>query len=117
MTDIQALKSIYRRLAKIEAGDSLAEQKKYLEGRFQAIAKNVDEGDAVATAISRLGSNSNFLWRGSNAEERATALNGALADLEAEIANEGGSSLTSPAPVIVRFGGGGPFSTLDEQWP
>lgn len=115
MADIQALKTIYRRLAKLEAGSSLAAQKAYLEPLFKAHALNVDEGDAVATAISRLGSNSAWLHRGATAEERATAINGALADLEAEIANDGGSSLSAPAPLIIRFGGCGPFETLDAQ--
>lgn len=114
MADIQALKTIYRRLAKIEAGNLLADQKTYLEARFSAAAKNVDEGDPVNTAVGRLGSNSAWLYRGSNSEERAQAINGALADIEAEIENDGGASLTSPAPLIVRFAHG-PFTVLDEQ--
>lgn len=110
MADIQALKSIYRRLAKIEAGDTLAAQKVYLEARFKAAALNVDEGDAVATAISRLGSNSAWLYRGATAQDRATALNGALADIEGEI--DGLGNAAKPAPLIMRFGQS-PFATLE----
>lgn len=110
MADIQALKTIYRRLAKLEAGNELADQKTYLEARFRAAAQNVDEGDPVATAISRLGSNSNWLYRGATAEDRATALTGALADIEGEIDGLGNAS--TPAPLIMRFGQT-PFSTLE----
>lgn len=112
MADIQALKTIYRRLAKQEAGTALTAQKTYLEARFKVAAENMEDGDAVATGISRLGSNSTWLYRGATSEERAQALAGALADIEAEIANAGGSATSSPAPLIMRFGGGGPFEVL-----
>lgn len=108
--DIQALKAIYRRLAKLEAGDTLAAQKTYLDKLFLAHAKNVDEGDAVSTAVSRLGSSSNWLYRGSTSEERASALLGALADIEGEIAGLGNASKS--APLIMRFGQA-PFTTLE----
>lgn len=114
VADIQSLKTIYRRLAKIEAGAALADQKAWLESKFVAHAGAVDEGDAVATAIGKLGSNSAWLWRGATAQERAEALNAALADIEAEIENDEGSAVTAPAPLIMRFGEA-PFTTLDQQ--
>lgn len=109
MADIQALKSIYRRLAAQEAGTSLAAQKTYLEGIFSAHAKNVDEGDVVGVSINKLGSSSAWLHRGATSEERAHAVNLALVDLEGEI--QGLGSMSAPAPLIMRFGES-PFSTL-----
>lgn len=109
MADIQALKTIYRRLAKQQAGNELAAQKTYLEARFAAAAENMDEGDAVAINIARLGSTSGWLYRGATAEERGLALHHAITEIDGEI--DGLGSATKPAPLIMRFGEP-PFNTL-----
>lgn len=110
MADINTLKAIYRRLAAQEAGTSLASQKAYLEPLFKKHAENMDEGDAVATAIGKLGSNSAWLHRGATSEERANAVRLALVDIEGEI--EGLGNAAKPAPLIMRFGQA-PYATLE----
>lgn len=86
MADIQTLKRLYRRMAKLKAGDELADQKAWLEETFLKRAGEADEGGFQATNDSFEGSSFAGLYKGASAEDRALALDDALSEIEAEIA-------------------------------
>ena len=99
MADIQTLRRIYRRMAKLKAADStLAAQKVWLEETFLKRAGEADEGGFQATNDSFEGSSFAGLYKGASAEDRALALDDALSELEAEIAAEAAEE-EAPQPI------------------
>ena len=86
MADLQTLKRLYRRMAKLTAGDDLAAQKTWLEETFLKRAGEADGGGFQATNDAFEGSSFAGIYKGSSAEDRALALDDALTEIEAEIA-------------------------------
>lgn len=88
MADIQTLKRLYRRMAKLsaEAPKGLAEQKTWLEETFLKRAGEADEGGFQALSDSVEGSSFAGAYKGASAEDRALALDDALSEIESEIA-------------------------------
>lgn len=84
--DITFLTRMYRRLARINAGESLPAQLAWLEASFVAKATQADDGDVNAASQSYQGSAAAYIYRGSTAEERAEALDDAMRQIEEAIA-------------------------------
>lgn len=82
--DLQALVRNYRLRARIAGGTDLNRQREILVDRFLA---EDEAGPVEATAISGTeGASTSWQFRGSTPEERMTALQMAIAELDAEIA-------------------------------
>lgn len=88
MADIQTLTRLYRRMAKLKANAprGLAEQETWLEETFLKRAGEADEGGFQATNDAFEGSSFAGVYKGASAEDRALALDAAIAEIEAEIA-------------------------------
>lgn len=88
MADIDSIKRIYRRLAKIKAGDDLQLQINWLMETFVRHAEHVD-ADSPRVTVSNYKTNvSNFAFPDSTPQERADALDRLITEMEAEIAGE-----------------------------
>lgn len=88
MADIDSIKRIYRRLAKIKAGDDLQLQIDWLMETFVTHAEHAD-ADSKRVTVSNYKSNvSNFAFPDSTPHERADALDRLITEMEAELAGE-----------------------------
>lgn len=94
---------MYRRLARINAGSSLAAQKAWLETEFVGKANQEREHDASVTVTSYEGSSSTAIFRGATAAELAEALDDALRQIDEEIASDGGVATSAPGMLTPRF--------------
>lgn len=88
MADIDSLKRIYRRLAKVKAGDDLATQIQWLETTFVRHAEHTDEDSQRVTTTGFKNQSAGFAFPDSTPQERAEALDRLITEMEAELAGE-----------------------------
>lgn len=101
MADTQALKRIYRRLARINTSEgTLSAQKTWLQATFLTRGTAADAGGFEASSSSFEGGSFAGLWRGSTTEDRALALVWALDEIDAEIAAAAAGTV-APVPTAV----------------
>lgn len=79
---------MYRRLARINAGVSLAAQRDWLQATFVKAAESADEGGVKVQNQNFEGSGASFLYDGATSLERSEALDDALTQLDELIAEE-----------------------------
>lgn len=103
MADLQQLKTLYLRLAKLKSVDphGLPEQKKWLEETFLQRATEAEQGGFRATATNFTDGSLSGIWDGSTAEQRALALDLALKEIESAI--EGKPITTGLTSLTPRF--------------
>lgn len=101
MADIDSIKRIYRRLAKIKAGDDLQLQIKWLMETFVAHAEHADADSQRVTVANYKTSNSSFAFPDSTPHERAEALDRLITEMEAEIA--GAAAVMRPGFLVPQF--------------
>ena len=101
MADIDSIKRIYRRLAKIKAGNELQAQIDWLTETFVTHAEHTDADSPRVTVSNYKANVSNFAFPDSTPQERADALDRLITEMEAELA--GAAAVLSPGFLVPQF--------------
>jgi hypothetical protein len=86
MADIDSIKRIYKRLARVKAGEELQAQITWLTETFVRHAEHTDDDSSRVNNTGFQGQSSGFEFPDSTPQERADALDKLLTELEAELA-------------------------------
>jgi len=101
MADLDSIKRIYRRLAKIKAGDELQIQINWLQETFLRHAEHTDEDSQRVTSTGFSSQSAGFAFPDSTPQERADALDRVISELEAELA--GAAAANRPGFLVPQF--------------
>jgi len=101
MADLDSIKRIYRRLAKIKAGDDLQLQINWLQETFIRHAEHTDEDSQRVTSTGFSSQSAGFAFPDSTPQERADALDRVITEMEAELA--GTSATSRPGFMVPHF--------------